>query len=121
MGTDRARPDTELQPYGLFCPRCGRSIIPLASIGSFVCKNGHELSIQDLILHSPIQRKALKRLIESWESQLRILEQTAHDARMQGFIAVAEIYRRQAAVLAARVTTYRKGMGHWARLFDSVG
>jgi hypothetical protein len=86
-----------------------------------VCKNGDEISIEDLVFQSPIQRKALKRLIEGWEFQLHTLEQTAYDARMQGFIVVSEIYGRQAAILASRVSTFRKGVEQLARLFDSAG
>ena len=121
MGVGRPRPNTDLQRYGLFCPQCGRSILPVPIAGSFTCKSGHELSIDALISRTPEQRRSLSLLLEDWRERLLSLRATAADAKGHGFLEVAEIYYRQSKGLEARIAHLEMAIEQIGRLFDPKG
>jgi hypothetical protein len=101
--------DTRLYE-GMACPLCGRSLLPIPAGDSvsFHCKSGHELPLRDLFkaqTHS--LRRGLEMLVADWDKQFRTLSATALDARRNGYLDVADIFHRQANVVAARIAALR--------------
>lgn len=95
---------------GLNCPLCGRSLlsVPLGDSIVFHCKNGHQLSLSDLLrAQNQSLGRGLLMLMGDWESQLETLEKTAEDARSNGYLEIAEIFLRQTRLLAGRIEALR--------------
>lgn len=91
---------------GLPCPTCGRSLlpVPLDSAVIFHCRNGHEVPLDSLVrAQSLVLRMGLETLMLQWMRQLSALNNTIEDARLNGYLDVAEIVQRHARNLAGRI------------------
>jgi hypothetical protein len=91
---------------GLPCPNCGRSLlpVPLESTVIFHCRNGHEVPLADLVrTQSLVLRMGLETLMLQWMRQLAGLNNTIDDARLNGYLDVAEIIQRHAQSLKGRL------------------
>lgn len=88
------------------CPLCGRSLLPVPS-GSgvtFHCKSGHELAIADLLTAQSLSLKGgLEVLLAEWHRQHQTLIKIVEDARVNGYLDIAEIFRRHATSLHSRI------------------
>jgi len=92
------------------CPRCGRSLVP-ASVHSpvtFRCKSGHDVALADLLkTQSLVLRRGLEDLLAEWSLQRESLLRTVEQARRNGHLDVAEIFKRHAESLEHRIVHVR--------------
>jgi len=92
------------------CPKCGRSLIPVSSGATvtFHCKNGHELSLLDLLSSQSAALKAgLENLLAEWDHQYEAILGSVEDAQRNGFLNIAEIFQRHAESVESRIEILR--------------
>lgn len=91
---------------GLPCPRCGRSLVPVAGDASitFHCKTGHELGLLEAVCApSSALRAGLESLAWEWDRQRQALRRIVDDAARRGHVDIAEIFARHVKVLETRL------------------
>ena len=116
---------------GLPGPTCGRSLlpVPLESMVIFHCRNGHELPLIELVRgQSLVLRMGLETLMLQWMRQLQALNNTVEDARLNGYLDVAEIVQRHTQSLKGRIqqlqnaftqSEVERAAGTYSRLEDA--
>ena len=83
--------------------------MPLESAVIFHCRNGHEVPLIELVRgQSLVLRMGLETLMVQWMRQLEGLNNTIEDARLNGYLDVAEIVQRHAQSLKARIQQLQK-------------
>ena len=88
------------------CPQCGRALVPapVESSVAFLCKNGHEIALGELLrAQSDILKGGLEVLLADWGRQHQALINTVEEARKNGHLDVAEIFNRHAKSLETRI------------------
>ena len=88
------------------CPSCGRGLVPVPTGRDVVfhCKSGHGISLFDLLgVQSAVVKAGLQALLGEWNRQFKALIDRSEDARKNGFLEIAEIYRRYAKSLFRRI------------------
>ena len=93
------------------CPKCGRTLVPAPTDPSLVfhCKSGHEFSLTILLkAQSAAVKGGLELLLAEWIRQHETLAKTVEDARLHGYLDVAEIFNRHAQSLESRIRKVRE-------------
>jgi len=93
------------------CPSCNDSLFPAAAVSAavlFHCRNGHELSLEQLLAApSSAIKKGLQGLLSEWIRQHQSMIECLEDARSHGYLDAAAIFKRRAERIESKIDKVR--------------